>query len=119
MRNCAIIKNNIVENVVVLDEKSEPAALKMFFPDCDAIVMVTESTGQAFIGEEYKSEKFVPVKPYSSWLFDEAAWQWIAPKPYPEVADGFFAKWDNDLVDWTVLAFPEPTVTEEPAPTAE
>ena len=54
----------------------------------------------AGIGDTYVAStgNFKPVKPFSSWKFDDDAWAWIAPKAYP--TDGKFYVWDESVKDW-------------------
>lgn len=57
-RNFALIKNGIVENVIVAD----PAFIDTMKADYDAVPEVTEATGKsAFMGGEFKAGKFLPL----------------------------------------------------------
>jgi hypothetical protein len=103
----ALIKNNEVVNLI----ESEPDftdALRFMFQDADDLVEVTEDKGLAYIGGEYLDGKFKPVKPYASWIFNEPAWAWEAPKPKPE---GLYV-WDEAVVDWVEFT---PLIEETPA----
>lgn len=53
----------------------------------------------AGIGDYYDSVQnaFIPRKPYSSWIFDESIWNWIAPKPMP--TEGYWT-WSESALDW-------------------
>jgi len=54
----------------------------------------------AGIGYAYDASRdaFIPQKPYSSWLLDEATCQWEAPVPMPE--DGGRYRWDEAAGEW-------------------
>lgn len=41
---------------------------------------------------------FIPPKPHSAWVLDEATCLWESPIPYPE--DGAFYVWSDDVDDW-------------------
>jgi len=57
----------------------------------------------ASIGYTYDEAKdaFIPVKPYESWILDEATCRWQAPTPYP--TDGGDYKWSEDDLTWKEL----------------
>ena len=46
-------------------------------------------------------DKFIPPKPYPSWIFDETTGLWKSPVPLP--ADGVERKWDEDSRSWKTL----------------
>lgn len=102
MSNFALVNNGFVENVIVAEEAR---AVSLLFPDFDLVVEVTAETGHADVGCEFKAGKFIPLKPYDSWSFDEASWQWTAPTPYPETPGKMFA-WDESELDWIELVVP-------------
>lgn len=73
----------------------------------------------AGIGCKYDEEKdaFIPPQPFSSWIFNEESWNWVAPSPRPELQDdqtGFY-KWDEESLSWIFEEFVLPEVSEEPA----
>ena len=59
----------------------------------------------AVIGGTYDAERdaFVPIKPYDSWVLDEATCQWSAPFPPPD--DGVTYDWDESVKNWTVSPY--------------
>lgn len=101
METYAIIKNGIVENVVIADDENFFA---IGYPD-DLVIKVTEETGQANVGVEFVSGKFVPMKPWGSWIFDESSWTWVAPVGYPQ--DGGIYLWDEQSTSWQEITLPE------------
>ena len=58
----------------------------------------------ASIGYTYDEAKdaFIPIKPYESWILDEATCLWQAPTPYP--TDGENYKWSEDELTWKEVA---------------
>jgi len=44
---------------------------------------------------------FIPPKPFSSWVLDEATCWWVAPIDYP--ADGGLYVWDEPTVSWVAV----------------
>lgn len=42
-------------------------------------------------------DAFIPPRPYSSWVLDEATCLWVAPVPYP---GGGLWMWDEDAGAW-------------------
>lgn len=49
-------------------------------------------------------DKFIPPKPYPSWLFDTESGQWSAPIPYP--SDGNTYYWDEITQSWIYFTIP-------------
>lgn len=95
MKTFAIIDDNRVTRLVVADSI---AILGALLPDEDLVLEVTDATGAAYIGAEYRKDKFVPFNNYTSWTWDEDAWAWQSPIPYPQ--DGKFYGWDNEAESW-------------------
>ena len=54
----------------------------------------------AGIGMTYDASKdaFIPIKPYPSWVLDEATCTWKAPTSYP--TDGKHYVWDESTTAW-------------------
>ena len=54
----------------------------------------------AGIGFTYDDERdaFIAPKRFDSWVFNETACDWEAPKPLP--TDGKYYVWDESLLDW-------------------
>ena len=52
-------------------------------------------------------DAFIPPKPYSSWVLDEATYLWSAPVPYP--TDGLTYTWNESNTDWELQDFSEVT----------
>lgn len=57
---------------------------------------------KAQIGGTYDGEKFLPHKPYGSWLLKEKSLlEWEAPTPHP--SDGLIYFWDEETLNWVEL----------------
>ena len=54
----------------------------------------------ATIGGTYDSSRdaFIPVKPFNSWILDEATCTWTEPIAYPD--DEKFYVWDEESTSW-------------------
>lgn len=107
METYAIIENDIVKNIVIADDENFFA---IAYPS-SIVIKITELTGQANIGVEFISGKFMPVKPWDSWVFNQESWAWAAPNSYP--SDGLDYIWDEAKTKWALVSF------EEPLPLAE
>lgn len=94
MQTYAIIRDDLVYNIVIADDENFFAVA---YPD-DIVIPVTEETGVAAIGVEFIDGKFMPIKPWNSWVFDPNVWSWIAPQPYPN--DGGIYLWDESSLSW-------------------
>ena len=56
----------------------------------------------ASIGYTYDAVRnaFISLKPYPSWVFNEASCMWIAPVPRPSTGEW---RWDEATVSWVAL----------------
>jgi len=123
MAHFALIKNNIVQQVVVVgnadltnSEGNEQEALGVAF--CHSLFgpngtwMQTSYNGNirknfAGIGHTYDltRDAFIAPKPYASWVLNESTCQWEAPTPYPD--DGNVYEWDESTTTWVKVEVPE------------
>jgi hypothetical protein len=90
-----INSNNIVENVIDCED-SQIGSQNGYH------VKVTEDTREGKIGSTYDSvnNKFIDVKPFESWTFNETSFEWESPLgPKPEGKDF----WREDLQEWKTL----------------
>jgi hypothetical protein len=101
MANFAVIKEDVVENIINADSL---IILQVLIPE-EVLVEVTDSTGLAFIGATYSSskKKFVPIQPYSSWTWDAKSWSWKAPVAYPTDGDNYW--WNEEEGAWKEIVF--------------
>jgi len=123
MAHFALIKNNIVQQVVVVgnadltnSEGNEQEALGVAFCHSlfgtDGTWMQTSYNGNirknfAGIGHTYDltRDAFIAPKPYASWALNEATCQWEAPTPYP--GDDNDYEWDESTAAWVKVEVPE------------
>lgn len=123
MAHFALIKNNIVEQVIVIDnaslintEGNEQEALGVAF--CHSLFgtddtwMQTSYNGNlrknfASIGYTYDlaRDAFIAPQPYASWVLNETTCRWEAPTPYPD--DGNVYSWDESTTSWVQVEVPE------------
>lgn len=54
----------------------------------------------AGIGYKYDELKdaFIPPQPYPSWILQEDDYNWMAPKPYPNL-DEYYC-WNENIIEW-------------------
>ena len=92
----AMLKNSIVENIVVFNEPSQDT-LDYFqeLHEADTIILADEN---CFIGSEYDNGTFWSNKPYPSWTKDYQAKAWRAPVDCP--VDGNPYYWDEETLSW-------------------
>lgn len=109
-KHFAVIKNNLVEAVIIAEEAT---VVGFFYEDADSIVEVTEATGPASAGFEYRKNKFICYQPYASWTFDEKKWEWKAPTAKPAFEEGKYSYWDEDTTSWIVELIPADVQTAE------
>lgn len=77
----AYIKNSEVVNLIIFDEPSEELLNQFKIDnDLDSVVL---ADNKAYVGGTYDGIKFIPQKPFSSWIYNEEINDWQAPMPYP------------------------------------
>lgn len=103
MKTFALIKNGIVENLIVGEDG---AGLPLLFPEVDAIVDTSTSDIPVYMGVGFVDGKFMPPQPFASWTFDSTKWLWSAPKAAPKDKAGFLTVWNEELGDWEQIAIP-------------
>lgn len=91
-RYAKINLDNIVENTIVCDDSQ----ISLFQGN---FIKITETTGDCSIGDLYllESSKFIPPKPYESWVLDES-FNWVSPigeNPNPAIK-----YWDEETQSW-------------------
>jgi len=123
MAHFALIKNNIVQQVVVVgnadltnSEGNEQEALGVAFCHSlfgtDGTWIQTSYNGNirknfAGIGHTYDltRDAFIAPKPYASWVLNETTCQWEAPTPYPDDDNDY--EWDESTTSWVKVETPE------------
>jgi hypothetical protein len=95
-KNYAVIKDNVVVNIVVFDDPTEEL-LELFKNEynADDILEVNDSI---YNGSTYDGVKFIPPKPFESWILNEENCQWYAPVSYP--TNGKPYTWDEPTTSW-------------------
>ena len=93
----AVVTNNIIKNIV---EAEDALPLQLMF-EHSSIIEVTETTGTAYIDSEVIGGKFVPLKPFDSWVLDRKTATWNAPVKKPTGKNLYF--WDEDALNWVEI----------------
>ena len=112
MAHFALVKNNIVEQVIVADTKEW----------CESVlggewIQTSYNTqggvhlnggtplrkNYAGLGYIYDRERdaFIPPQPYPSWNLNEDTCLWEAPTPLPDGEDIY--KWDEETLSWVKI----------------
>lgn len=91
----AVVKDGLIENVVVGDIDESGPILAAMFPGTN-VILVTEETGQAIIGGDFVDGVFRAPKPYNSWVWDSDLKQWTAPVSRPSGPH----YWNEEYVSW-------------------
>lgn len=99
----AIIQNNKVINLVEAEELNGRDILSTLIDSFDEIVLVAEETKPAFIGASYENDKFMPIKPYPSWIFNSEIWAYEAPVAYPDRTKPY--NWNEETQSWDDVVF--------------
>jgi hypothetical protein len=99
-KNYAIIKDNVVINVIVFDDPTEE--LIALFKTENNANKILEVDNTVSIGSTYDGVRFVPKKPFPSWELNEENYQWYAPVAYP--TDNKPYTWDESTLSWIEIA---------------
>jgi len=95
----ALIKNGKVFNTAVSgahDSRIEEALIAEFQLDC--VVSCCEF-GKTQPGETWNGNKFIPISPFTSWIWNDENNVWEAPIEKP--IDGNAYIWDENSLLWT------------------
>jgi hypothetical protein len=108
--------NNVVINVIVVNntELGNPTGLEK---EQEGVQFCKEHFGEntlwkqtsynknfrgnfAGLGFTYDStlDKFVPPKPFASWVLNQNTWGWEAPTPIPDITNLY--RWDEATTSW-------------------
>jgi hypothetical protein len=96
--NYAMLKNSIVENIIVLEDPSETTI--QYFKDLHEVDDIIIAGENCFLGSEYDNETFWNSKPYPSWIKDYQLKSWKAPVEHPE--DGNLYSWNEETTSWKI-----------------
>ena len=94
----AVIKDGVIDNVVVGENDQAGPILAAMLPDSE-IVRVTEETGPAIIGGDLFDGILRPPKMHSSWIWNVDSKEWTAPVPRPN----FPCFWSENAEAWIPL----------------
>lgn len=100
MSEYALVKDNIVANIVVSD--SREFINNLYAADYDIYESGGER-GEAMIGSDMLDGKFRDPQPYPSWIWNTEAWEWEAPVPPPPGANPLFLLWDEGAQEWIII----------------
>jgi hypothetical protein len=100
MKSYALIKNNIVENIIVFDNPSEE--LVQQFKEIHNADLLIETTDSCAVGGEYDGTNFWTIKPFPSWVKNEETGMWETPVPYPN--DDKIYAWNETDKNWVLLS---------------
>ena len=111
MAHWAHLTNGIVDQVIVIDEKTlalghwgNPSEWRQTSYNTKGGVHALGGTpfrkNYAGIGFSYDEQRdaFIPPKPFASWLLNETTCLWDAPIPMP--TDGKMYRWDEPTLSW-------------------
>lgn len=100
LKNYALIKNNNVINLIVLDSPNEDI-LNLFKEqhNADKIILADE---KASIGGTHDGDKFWLPQPFMSWIKNQDLNEWESPVPYPSSNEENvpYYKWNEDILNW-------------------
>jgi hypothetical protein len=98
--------NNIVEEIIILDDSMKENGSE-WLAEKNGGLWIETSYDNSFRGVYaqkgciYNEEKdvFLPLKPYSTWIFDFENFKWKAPIEEP--LDQQY-QWDNNSISWAI-----------------
>lgn len=115
--NIALVKNNIIENIIVMDSFDEEF-LELIKQDnfLDSYFIVEEYPYPLSIGcvLDASDNLWKPQnKKYSSWIFVKETGTWEPPIEYPGVPEDpkKYWAWNEEILNWNLLDIPIPPST--------
>lgn len=110
MVNYALLNSeNIIEAVLAFENEIEDLSPFIEAQNliCDnrivSSIKITEANKYWGVGMKYDNGKIIPVKPYTSWLWDDLLETWISPVPHPKelnAADRSSYIWNEESQSW-------------------
>lgn len=100
----AIIKNNIVVNIVLINQNNLTDVIDsvILMHEADTYKVLEKNNDSYFnvgIYHTFENEKFYPPKPYNSWVWNEENNLWESPiGPMPLNEKNY--EWDDNMVNW-------------------
>jgi hypothetical protein len=96
----AFLVDGVVTEVVSMQHKTEEEIEEEIsnHPH-DEVVVLNDLGKDVYIGYIKYEGKYVPPKPFNSWVLNEFEF-WAPPIPYPDVVPGKYWKWDDENVAW-------------------
>lgn len=95
----ALLKNNVVVNIVLFDDNASPELMQTITEANDATDYVScTEYGNTSIGGSFDGKKLWFPQPFPSWVKDEQSGTWQAPIPYPDHDKNYY--WDETVVGW-------------------
>jgi hypothetical protein len=106
-KDYAIIKNDNVINVIVIDSYNQE--LLSYFVDFYNADYIIEASKKAQAGGTYDGLKFWPPQPYPSWTKNEELNEWEPPISYPlfDEENPKFYQWNEDILNWEEIQVSE------------
>jgi hypothetical protein len=112
-KNYAIIKNNIIENIIIIDINIMLIEELKSLYEADEIIELnledSDNISHCVIGASYVDSKFKRPKPYPSWVFDEILNDWNSPIPFPgsqsteDEQTLITPEWDEETLSWVIV----------------
>lgn len=93
-------ENNYVVDCIIASTKELAEQLT------NKICIESTTENSASIGGTWNGTKFIPKKPFSSWILNQTTNTWEPPTPMP--AEDFGWIWDEDSVSWQKLLLDHP-----------
>lgn len=98
-------EENVVVNVVLIDDESDPALFEEITKANNAIKCYdTDTYGLAVIGGIFHNGKLLQPKPFESWVLGEKSWE--APTPAPNHKHGYYCEWNESTLSWEEFEIP-------------
>lgn len=97
MKKYALVKDNLVINVIVIDPLNQDLINSL---STNEVSVIEDIDGKAAIDGTWNpvDQKFYPVKPYQSWIWNEDLGVWVEPKPRPTEIGIWI--WDESVLDF-------------------
>ena len=105
-KNYALLKDNVVVNIVVFDDDASPELMQSITEANNATDYLScDEYGLTTIGGTFDGTRLWTHQPFSSWTKNEELWCWQAPIQYPEVEEGSdeYYIWDENTISWLLL----------------
>jgi len=104
----ALFRNGVIVNIITMAEHDENLVRHIALESSADSFLSCCEYGIAQVGGDFYDGRFRDKKVYSTWVWDNASWSWVAPLPKPADTVDTVHGWDEETGRWVALNLDNP-----------